>query len=169
MDEIAAAAGMSKRTIYQMFPSKEELFEALLAQRMASSRRCELNPSQPLETAIAALLFDCALWVLSPDGIAITRLIMGEYSRSPELGRLLKSQGYKRFVVCLEKSLSMLAATGRHQIDDPREATRMLIGMVVGDLHYDLLIGVSQTTPKAAIKRRTDRAIKIFLAGTKIG
>lgn len=168
MDDIAAAAGMSKRTIYQMFPSKEALFEALLAERMAAAEPCRIDPAQPLEAAITELACDCASWVLSPGGIAITRLIMGEYARSPELGRLLKKQGYKRFMVSLEKCLSRLAETGSHRFEDVREAARMLIGMVVGDVHYDLLIGVGQGMSKAAIRRRADRAVGILLAGSKM-
>lgn len=167
MDDIAAAATMSKRTIYQMFASKEALFEALLIDRMPPARQCQLNSSRPLEEAIADLLLDCALWVLSPESVAITRLIMGEYSRSPELGRLMKQQGYKRFVATLERGLSLLEDTGRYRFDDLAVAAKMLIGMVVGDFHYELLIGVGRAVGKVTIKRRVHFALELFLAGAK--
>ena len=167
MDDIATAATMSKRTIYQMFASKEALFEALLVDRMPPPRQCELNSSRPLEVAIAELLLDCSLWILSPESVAITRLIMGEYSHSPELGRLLKRLGYKRFVATLEKGLSLLAETGRYHFDDLEVAAKMLIGMVVGDFHHKLLIGVCRSVAKPAIKRRVHAALAIFLAGAK--
>lgn len=167
MDDIAAAATMSKRTIYQMFASKEALFEALLVDRMPPPRQCQLNSSRPLEVAIADLLLDCALWILSPESVAITRLIMGEYSRSPELGRLMKRQGYKRFVATLEQGLSLLTQTGRYRFDDLAVAAKMLIGMVVGDFHYELLIGVGRAVGKATIKRRVLQALDIFLTGAR--
>ncbi len=167
MDDIAAAATMSKRTIYQMFASKEALFEALLVDRMPPPRQCELNSSRPLDVAIADLLLDCALWILSPESVAITRLIMGEYSHSPELGRLMKRQGYKRFVATLEQGLALLEATGRYHFDDLAAAAKMLIGMVVGDFHYELLIGVGRPVGKATIKRRVLLALAIFLTGAR--
>lgn len=167
MDDIATAATMSKRTIYQMFASKEALFEALLIDRMPPPRQCELNSSRPLEVAMADLLLDCALWILSPESVAITRLIMGEYSHSPELGRLLKRLGYKRFVATLEKGLSLLEETGRYRFDDLEVSAKMLIGMVVGDFHHKLLIGVCRSVAKPAIKRRVLAALEIFLAGAK--
>ena len=37
MDKIAATAGVSKRTVYNHFPSKEELFAEILHQLWASS------------------------------------------------------------------------------------------------------------------------------------
>lgn len=169
MDDIAAAATMSKRTIYQMFASKEALFEALLVARMPPARQCELNSSRPLEIAFADLLLDCALWILSPESVAITRLIMGEYSRSPELGRVVKRQGYKRFVATLERGLELLQETGRYHFDDLAAAAKMLIGMVVGGYHYDLLIGVGKAVGKATVKRRVQQALDIFLAGARTG
>ena len=51
MDRVAAAADVSKRTVYNHFPSKEELFEAILLlmwERSQSPDELAYTPARPL-------------------------------------------------------------------------------------------------------------------------
>src|SRR5258707_9334979 len=60
MDRIAARAGVSKRTVYNHFPSKEALFAAILGQLWESSDAGEVtaySAEHPLRAQLLQLLF----------------------------------------------------------------------------------------------------------------
>ncbi|PTS76575.1 helix-turn-helix domain-containing protein, partial [Stenotrophomonas sp. HMWF023] len=59
MDRIAAVAGVSKRTVYNHFPSKEELFALILEelwQSSVASVELPYRADQPLEVQLLQLL-----------------------------------------------------------------------------------------------------------------
>ena len=59
MDKIAATAGVSKRTVYNHFPSKEELFAEILNQlwiRVTAEQETAYRPDLPLRDQLRVLL-----------------------------------------------------------------------------------------------------------------
>ena len=59
MDKIAATAGVSKRTVYNHFPSKEELFAEILNQlwaRISAEQSVVYNRDQPLREQLRQML-----------------------------------------------------------------------------------------------------------------
>lgn len=168
MDEIAAAAGISKRTLYQLVASKEDLFMALLARH----RRPLTLPVETAGCPPREVLFDyLSAWsrhVLSPDSIALTRLIMGEYLRGRTLSRLLDRQTAKPCKDALLDYLAQLRTEAAINIADPEEAAQMLFGMTVGWLHVRMLLGVSKPPTPADLDQRILRAIDLFLGGAML-
>ena len=168
MDEIAAAAGISKRTLYQLVTSKEDLFMALLARH----RRPLTLPVETARRPPREVLFDyLSAWsrhLLSPDSIALTRLIMGEYLRGRTLSRLLDRQTAKPCKDALLDYLAQLRTEAALDIPDPEEAAQMLFGMAIGWLHVRMLLGVSKPPAPADLDRRILRAIDLFLAGAML-
>jgi TetR/AcrR family transcriptional regulator of autoinduction and epiphytic fitness len=167
MDDVARSAGMSKKTIYQIFSSKEELFEALVAQRLAPLHcRVQCN-DRPVADVLCDILLRCAEFILSPPQIAILRLIMAEYSRSPELGQIFQREGAGRATSALEHYLASLEEDGRHLIRDPREAAKMLLGMSVCTVHWEMMLGIRNSISRVALERRVRRSVDIFLNGIR--
>src|SRR2546421_7561463 len=86
MDAIAREAGVSKATVYAHFGSKEELFGAVIAdvaeQRFGGFSALELDPRdvEPSLYTIACRFLDL---VLSPEGVAVTPILIGEGTRFP--------------------------------------------------------------------------------------
>ncbi|MEB2258923.1 helix-turn-helix domain-containing protein, partial [Xanthomonas campestris pv. campestris] len=59
MDRVAATAGVSKRTVYNHFPSKDALFGEILRglwQRSADAVNLAYRPDQPLRAQLITLL-----------------------------------------------------------------------------------------------------------------
>ncbi|ERO64380.1 TetR/AcrR family transcriptional regulator [Pseudomonas piscis] len=87
MDKIAATAGVSKRTVYNHFPSKEELFAEILNQLWASiSAQTEIiyRSDQPLREQLASLL-RAKLQLLADDNfLDLARVAIAAAIHSPE-------------------------------------------------------------------------------------
>lgn len=87
MDRVAAAAEVSKRTVYNHFPSKDELFEAILLHlwdRSHALPELRYDPGRPLPEQVRAAL-DAKMQLLDdPSFIALSRVAMAEMMHTPE-------------------------------------------------------------------------------------
>jgi TetR/AcrR family transcriptional regulator of autoinduction and epiphytic fitness len=165
IDDIACRAGMSKKTIYQVFAAKEALFEALLSDRFAVlTLPVEQDDREPA-AALEDLLLTVALFALSPRQISLTRLLIAEAQRSPEMARALQRQGLSRGEGTLEKWFALQAALGTLKIDDPVEAAHMIFGLAFGHLHLFMLMNAKSIPTRAEIKARVRTAVALFLRG----
>lgn len=166
MDEVARAAGMSKRTLYQVFSSKAALFEATIAATLVPiTLDTDLEREPDLRRALTGILVAAAGHLLAERQIGIFRLVIGERHCSPELAavthRVLTSRGSS----ALERRLAAEAAAGRLGFSSPRVAARMLYGMVLGSAQMRLLLGVRDPLDHAEITALAHEAVSLFLDG----
>jgi TetR/AcrR family transcriptional regulator of autoinduction and epiphytic fitness len=168
MDDIAAEAGMSKRTLYQLVDSKEDLFTALLERRRRPLDVSGIETEgRPVDDVLNDMLRLWAHHVLSPSIIALARLIMAEYMHGRTLSRLLDREGAKPCRDALRDYFSASAASGSVAIDDPEEAAHMLYGMAIGNIHIEMLLGIGKARSRAEIDARIARAVGLFLGGAR--
>jgi TetR/AcrR family transcriptional regulator of autoinduction and epiphytic fitness len=164
MNDIAARAGMSKKTVYQVFPSKDLLFDALLSDRLAVlSLPIEEDGREP-EVVLVDLLVKIALFLLSPRQIAMTRLIVAETQRAPEIGQALERLGLGRGNGALEKYLAAQSAAGRIPLVNPQETATMLFGFTAAEILLKQLICGEPIPGVAEIERRARLAVRMVLA-----
>ena len=87
MDRIAATAGVSKRTVYNHFPSKEELFAEILNQlwiRVTAEQETAYRPDLPLRDQLRVLLM-AKLQMLGDDNfLDLARVAIAATIHSPE-------------------------------------------------------------------------------------
>jgi AcrR family transcriptional regulator len=144
MDKIAAAASVSKATVYSHFQDKERLFTALM-QRLASKKELfSLQSLQSMQGEPAVVLSGFANRMLDnietdPQLLTFIRLIIGESGRFPELARAFVQNIEKP---TLELLTQYLASRSELQLPDPEVAARAFVG---GIIHFviiqDLLHG----------------------------
>jgi AcrR family transcriptional regulator len=134
MDRVAAAAGVSKATVYSHFQDKEGLFTALIEQlvqckfRSIFGNSLEISQQEP-----KVFLRELAHRVLDmganePQFLNFMRLILGESGRFPELARA--------FVRNIEQTSfrmlrQYLESCPQLKLADPEAATRIFIGAIV--------------------------------------
>lgn len=98
MDLIAEAAGTTKRTLYNHFTSKEQLFEAVVAftARMASAnlQTPATYDADPTE-AVTQFCLRHAYWSSWTDAIAMQRIVIALVPRFPRYAHLLYSQAIR--------------------------------------------------------------------------
>ena len=87
MDKIAATAGVSKRTVYNHFPSKEELFAEILNQlwiRVTAEQETAYRPDLPLRDQLRVLLM-AKLQMMGDDNfLDLARVAIAATIHSPE-------------------------------------------------------------------------------------
>ncbi len=166
MDDVAQAAGMSKKTVYQLIKSKAALFMALLDHYQTLLIFPESKPDWTEETILVEHLRALAKFLLSPGQLAIIRLIMAEYTHSPDLAQVFHQSRFKQAKARLEACLQAIAARQNARFTDAREASAMLFGMTLGEFHLGVLVGFRALPTRAALDRRIRQGVAIFLAGS---
>jgi AcrR family transcriptional regulator len=169
MSDVAKAAGMSKKTVYQLIDSKAELFAVLLAHHQSLLNFPEPLPDWTVNKILTEHLLCLARFLLSPEQISIIRLIMAEYTHSPGLGRVFHEKRFNKAKSKLESCLAELTSEQGMKLKDVREMSAMLFGMAIGEFHLGVLIGFRTAPSKPALESRIRRAVDIFLGGCGCG
>src|SRR5215213_9858268 len=112
MDAIAREAGVSKATVYAHYMSKEALFGAVVAR--LSERRfygfsVEALDPVDIEASLTAIAIRFLDLVLSPEAIALNRIIIAEVTRFPALGAVFWEAGPERTRAQIEGFLRAFA------------------------------------------------------------
>jgi TetR/AcrR family transcriptional repressor of mexJK operon len=166
MDAIAREAGASKATVYAYFASKEELFGAVIAREGERYFRGfsagELDPCA-VEASLAEIARRFLDLVLSPEAIAINRIIISEASRFPQLGEVFWRAGPERTRVQIEAFLSRAVAAGTLAIADTRVAAEQFVALLRGDIHQRQLLRLDDGVDAAELAAATAAAVATFL------
>ncbi len=137
MDRIAAAAGVSKTTLYSYFQDKERLFVALVQDLTQANRQIVFGlmgnsdmqaPPDQMLRQMARLVVDD--FVENRPLLTLIRLIIGESERFPELGKTFVRDIQKPM---LEQLALYLATQPQLNLPDPMVAARVFAGTLV---HY---------------------------------
>ena len=167
---IAAAAMMSKKTIYRHVASKEALLFAVIRSvvgELASAAGPPAPDAPPREWLTGYLTAFCQL-AFSDEGITSYRLVMSEGAQFPDVARIyietVKTYGIRP----LADQLAAYASVGRITIDDPDGTAMMLVSMVVADVLRDAALGLSPPPVDTGLQGLIERAVTIFLAGVTL-
>lgn len=171
--EIATRAKTSKRELYELFGTKQDLLTALIRN---VSRRMQMRLDVPvvrnaaeffeiLERFGARFLEE----LLHPTRIGLYRLAIAEAAKSNAIARELDSHGRGPVIEAATKIFQQAAKSGIIDSSDITVLVRVFFGTLIGDTQTQLLLGLGkQPTAKmiqeratfavAAIKRLTARA-----------
>lgn len=146
MDRVAAAAGVSKQTIYSHFQDKEGLFIALIERATIRSLKLEFqHVFQGEPTTVLRRLAEKFLAKMDDlDYIAFLRLVIAESGRFPELAQL-----YTRTVIQYGyRSLGAYFETRPElKISDPEATARIFFGSLVAFILSQEVLQGKHTIP----------------------
>lgn len=169
IEQIAAAAGAGKQTIYRRYASKEELFRAVISEQgrrlIAGASAAELGHADPL----TALREACRTWldlVAQPDVVALYRILVAEAYRFPALIDLVMGGVSGPFHDIILRLLRAARAAGRiHCPGDDVVTCRALSGLVTGWAMMQALLGQPGLSDDAERAAFFQGAWDIFLQG----
>ena len=132
MDKIAATAGVSKRTVYNHFPSKEELFAEILNQlwaRISAEPAVTYNREQPLREQLRQMLQAKVQMMADENFLTLARVAIAATIHSPERAQNMVERMGER-----EEALTVwiraAQADGRLKPVDPEFAAQQVQGLL---------------------------------------
>jgi TetR/AcrR family transcriptional regulator, mexJK operon transcriptional repressor len=171
MDDIAAAAHISKQTIYTHFSSKEQLFADLVlgnAERVedfVEDMRATFRKSGELQEGLRQVARLYIRFVIRPEVLQLRRLIVGEAGRFPDLARTYYERVPERVYAALASLLGELAEEGQLRVDDPRLAAHHMAWLVLGmPLDRGMFLPAEEAAANADLDRLADAGVRVFLA-----
>jgi TetR/AcrR family transcriptional regulator, mexJK operon transcriptional repressor len=166
MDAIAREAGVSKATVYAHFTGKEELFGAIVArlsERRFGGFTAEALDPVDVEESLSAIARRFLDLVLSPEAIALNRIILGEVTRFPVLGQVFWAAGPERHRIQIEAFLRRAVEAGSLAIPDPRLAAEQFAALARGEIHLRSLLRLEDPGDPAALDAAAASAVATFL------
>ena len=169
MAAIAKAAGMSKRTVYEVFPCRAALFEACI-------RRIRLSFVKPLdEEARKRPLRDRLMALFDPETRtanmagpqAILRAVVIEAHAHPDLGQIFLREGPDVSRTIVRNELVQAQEAGEIRLADPDLSATMLCDMVFENPIDNLVDANRSRQSEELAKQRLHMAVDIFLNGCR--
>jgi AcrR family transcriptional regulator len=163
MLDVASRARASKTTLYARHPSKEALFEALMAwsTRQGTDALDAIAADETLDplTALHRLAAQLLALMLQPKKLALFRIAVAEGNRLSAVGRtysvFTRDHG-------MERVRTIVARLLKHrliQIDDRAEFGHSFIGLLQGELFMRALLGTIPSPGREEIDRHARRAV----------
>lgn len=167
MEAVAKRAGVSKGTLYTRFPTKTELFNAVVEERVAawseeSSRQNAITEGSTRERLehLATVYLES---MSRPEVRAFGRLLTAEAERFPELGRIYHKIGFQLAVNVIVKEIEAAAERDNLPVRNARTTAAMLMEMLFG---YAALHGLLNRPLSLPERRRiASERVQLLLEG----
>ena len=170
IDAILIQSGGSKSTLYAYFPTKEDLFRAVIDNVVANN---DLGAALDISANARIVLTEFAVSrqrvVLSPRHRAVLRLVIAERERFPDLAQIYWERGPQRSGQQLVTYFEALRNREVLAIDDAQEAAEFFIGMLFQRWLRTLYYNDGPPPSELAIRTRAERVVARFWAAYRRG
>ncbi len=166
-NEIARRANSSKTTFYSRFPTKEQLFLAVIERRMNRMFQqvaASLPEGPPVEETLRNFGWAAIRFLLSREQVALVRVISMESAKFPELAKRFYELGPKRGEEALAAYFAKQANKGRLSNEDTRQMAQHFMSLITGGLVRWFVFGFDPSPPsKSALQKHLNSAIQAFM------
>jgi TetR/AcrR family transcriptional repressor of mexJK operon len=171
MDAVAAAAGMSKRTVYQYFADKESLFAAAVLDTVDQGyeffapRIRALAEAEDIAEALRANSRITLAGVMQPEILQMRRLVIAEAERFPDVGRAYYERSWGRTLALLAETLQRLHDQGVLHVPHPERSAHFYTWLVISiPANRVAFLGDAETYTPIELDELADEATRVFLA-----
>jgi AcrR family transcriptional regulator len=164
VEAVGKAAGVTKRTIYELIGDKEALFRAVCDHCHANigDVHLDLSVGGSIRETLLQLAETLIEHSLSEETIAVERAVIAEQMRFPDLIRILMGSPRSALNRKIAAFFEELIAAGMISPLDTFKTTEIFFDVVVGNLGFRKALGYDEPLPTAAdIAERVD----VFITG----
>lgn len=164
VDSIAVRAGVSKRTLYNHFPSKEALFQSLVGdvgRRISVSAAIRYSPRLSLRAQIRRFVRQTQVMMAEPQMLRLVRAVLAEHLRHPERVEPILRDYWRNEYGFL--SWARAACDGGQLHGDPKKIAHAMNSMMRAQLFWPALLG-RLDVQSPVFKAGMEEAVEMFLA-----
>jgi AcrR family transcriptional regulator len=169
LDAVAAAVGMTKRTVYARYDDKRALFKAAVQRAVdrwvVPPETLQAADTGELATTLAAIARLRIKLVMSPEGIRLNRILNAESYRFPEVFIAAIEQGTGPVIAFLAALLRRHIARGELAVADPELAATVFLSMAVGGPARAFSTG--NPIDEKRLEDRVQFCVRLFLDGVR--
>lgn len=169
IEAVAGRAGISKRTFYHRFDNKAELYRAVvqrLLERWLPQFEAAFEGPAPLAIVLERSARQMLKVALSPEALALRRLLIAEAERFPELVEIAIAQGARRGIERVAALLEDERRAGTIALDDCQFAAMQFQEMVLSiPLRRAMGFGPPMTVDEQG--RWAQQCVSLFIEGCR--
>lgn len=152
LDELAAAAQVTKRTLYAYYGDKAGLFAAMVTDLAAAVSLDAASDHDTLETLAARIVSR----VHSDELVGLHQLVIAESTRFPELALILHRSGDARHIARLREHLRAERGLASEPLAEP------LFSLLLGERHRRRLLGIDAAPTPVQAAAQAEAALALL-------
>ncbi len=164
IDAILERSGGSKATLYNYFPTKEDLFRVVVDSIVSNAPQPSLGGHADLQQTLTRFAIERLTTIFSANHRALLRLIIAERERFPELARLYYTRGPQHMQDVLADYLRSVGEEASVRFDSPEEAAEFFTAMLLHRWYQELLLLGAPSPTEEEIAHRAERVVERWLA-----
>ncbi|MET9224278.1 TetR/AcrR family transcriptional regulator [Lentzea sp. NPDC003310] len=161
---IADAAGVSKATLFKQFPTKAELFDAIVTDYWRTEEGALAPPPGDPAKGLKALGDRYVALLTRPGMVALFRIVIAEAPRFPELGQTQFKLGKQPFFDSVRDYLAAERDAGTLTLDDPVGTATQFLGMISNFAFWPRMLLVNWAPTEKALAHSVNEAVQTVLA-----
>lgn len=169
IEAIAASVGMTKRTVYALYPDKVSLFRAAvdlaIERHSLTPEAIQATDKGDIHDTLRSIALLRVRQVMTPNGLKLQRIINTESYRFPDIFTHSYQVTLTPTITFLASILERETRTGLLSVADPTKAALLFISMVVSGPVRVIVSG--NTISDVELEDRINYAISVFLNGTR--
>jgi len=166
MEAVAAAAGITKRTLYAKYEDKQSLFAGVIPQALADMPFLGLAfaiPDGDLRNSLREMARQIIQRLVDPKAVRLRRLAVLEADRIAELDPVEGADMWSTSLQSIVQLLAVHAETGEIVADDFEVAADLFLAMVAGSPTMWADLGLFRSAEELDL--HIERAVDLFLSG----
>lgn len=164
MEEVAFEAEVSKQTIYNQFGSKEQLFHAMIEDRISQMIEpiVMAGPDADPRDVLTQIARYYHTKIIAPESIKMMRALMAAPNAQAVLAQFY-AHGPSRFIRTFADWLAAQDAAGKLRVEDPLLVAEHFASFTYGHLFMKRLYGVPAPFDAEDVERRVAYVVSAFL------
>lgn len=165
MDRIAEAANVSKRTVYNHFPSKDELFQAIIDQmseQIDEMPTHEYSSVRTLDEQLLEIGNTFAETITGRDFMKLSKIVISRFIQSPEWAHYT----LKAYARLRQDMIAFFKAGKRDKllnVRDPEKAATQFCGLIKESIYWPELMAGQQPVTTRERNIAVKDAVAMFL------